>query len=128
MAIGQFSIIESTLREGEQFVGANFSTGQKIDIAQALDAFGVDYIELTSPAASPQSFRDARTIALIFTQPSFNPRARAERDLTLEPPSMHDYEVSIHAPARGATPHVLSQDGVEVREHDARQPACPRGH
>jgi len=63
MAIGEYHIIESTLREGEQFVGANFSTGQKVDIAQALDEFGVEYIELTSPAASPQSFRDCRTIA-----------------------------------------------------------------
>ena len=63
MAIGEFHIIESTLREGEQFVGANFTTGQKVDIAQALDDFGIEYIELTSPAASPQSFRDCRTIA-----------------------------------------------------------------
>ena len=63
MAIRQFSIIESTLREGEQFVGANFTTGQKVDVAQALDEFGIEYIELTSPAASPQSFRDCRTIA-----------------------------------------------------------------
>ena len=63
MPIERFSIIESTLREGEQFVGANFTTGQKVDVAQALDEFGVEYIELTSPAASPQSFRDCRTIA-----------------------------------------------------------------
>ena len=39
-----FKIIESTLREGEQFVGANFTTGQKLEIAQALDEFGVEYI------------------------------------------------------------------------------------
>jgi homocitrate synthase len=63
MAIGEFALIESTLREGEQFVGANFTTGQKVDIAQALDEFGVEYIELTSPAASPQSLRDCKTIA-----------------------------------------------------------------
>jgi len=63
MAIGQFGIIESTLREGEQFVGANFSTAQKIQIAQALDQFGVEYIEVTSPAASPQSYEDCKTIA-----------------------------------------------------------------
>merc|ERR1712072_1263108 len=48
-------IIESTLREGEQFANAYFDTETKIKIAKALDAFGVDYIELTSPAASEQS-------------------------------------------------------------------------
>ncbi len=63
MAIQGFSIIESTLREGEQFVGANFTTEQKIRIAKALDEFGVEYIELTSPAASPQSFEDCKVIA-----------------------------------------------------------------
>lgn len=63
MAISHFHVIESTLREGEQFVGAHFSTAQKIQIAQALDAFGVEYLELTSPAASPQSLEDLRAVA-----------------------------------------------------------------
>lgn len=63
MAIQGFNIIESTLREGEQFVGANFTTEQKVQIACALDEFGVEYIELTSPMASPQSYQDCKTIA-----------------------------------------------------------------
>lgn len=41
--------------EGEQFANAFFDTKTKIAIAKALDAFGVEYIELTSPAASEQS-------------------------------------------------------------------------
>jgi len=63
MSVQAFGIIESTLREGEQFVGANFSTAQKVEIAKALDKFGVEYLELTSPAASPQSQEDCRVIA-----------------------------------------------------------------
>jgi homocitrate synthase len=59
MSLESFNIIESTLREGEQFVGANFTTDDKLRIAEALDEFGVEYIELTSPLASPQSFDDA---------------------------------------------------------------------
>jgi homocitrate synthase len=55
-------IIDSTLREGEQFARGNFRTEDKLAIAQSLDAFGVDYVELTSPAASPQSQRDAERI------------------------------------------------------------------
>ncbi|GMK59977.1 hypothetical protein CspeluHIS016_0901940 [Cutaneotrichosporon spelunceum] len=50
-----WQIIESTLREGEQFINAWYDLETKIKIAKALDAFGVDYIELTSPAASPES-------------------------------------------------------------------------
>ena len=56
-------IIESTLREGEQFVGASFSTEDKIQIAQSLSNFGVEYIELTSPCASPNSLEDCIKIA-----------------------------------------------------------------
>jgi len=58
-------IIDTTLREGEQFARASFRTEDKVEIARALDAFGVDYIEMTSPAASPQSQRDlARVVRL----------------------------------------------------------------
>ncbi len=51
MSLERFSIIESTLREGEQFVNAFFTTEQKVRIATLLDAFGVEYLELTTPAA-----------------------------------------------------------------------------
>ena len=60
--VSNFSIIESTLREGEQFANAFFDTETKVKIAKALDAFGVEYIELTSPASSEQSRRDCELI------------------------------------------------------------------
>ncbi|MFZ1463803.1 MAG: homocitrate synthase [Anaerolineae bacterium] len=65
MPLTNFAIIESTLREGEQFANAFFTTAQKVEIAQALDAFGVEFLELTSPLASPQSLEDCRTIAAL---------------------------------------------------------------
>ncbi|KAG5964219.1 Saccharopine dehydrogenase [Claviceps arundinis] len=57
-----FKIIESTLREGEQFANAFFDTETKIKIATALSDFGVEYIELTSPVASQQSREDCEAI------------------------------------------------------------------
>jgi homocitrate synthase len=42
--VSRFQIIESTLREGEQFANAFFDTEKKIEIAKALDAFGADYV------------------------------------------------------------------------------------
>jgi homocitrate synthase len=63
MSLSNFSIIESTLHEGEQFVNAFFTTEQKVRIAQLLDEFGVEYLELISPCASQQSFDDCRAIA-----------------------------------------------------------------
>jgi homocitrate synthase len=41
-----------------QFANAFFDTETKMKIAQALSDFGVEYIELTSPAASEQSRQD----------------------------------------------------------------------
>ena len=63
MSLDQFAIIESTLREGEQFANAFFTSDEKVEIARLLDAFGVEYLELTSPAASPQSRDDCTRIA-----------------------------------------------------------------
>ncbi len=62
MSLSDFAIIESTLREGEQFAGAHFTTAQKIEIAHALDDFGVEFLELSSPCASEQSDADVRAI------------------------------------------------------------------
>jgi len=61
--LAHFAIIDSTLREGEQFARAHFTTAQKLEIAAALDRFGVDAVEITNPAASPRSFADARLLA-----------------------------------------------------------------
>lgn len=54
--------ILGTLREGEQFANAFFTTENKIKIATMLSEFGVDYIEITSPVSSPQSYEDCKTI------------------------------------------------------------------
>ncbi|CAJ0746479.1 20800_t:CDS:2, partial [Entrophospora sp. SA101] len=50
------------LSRGEQFANAFFDTAKKIEIAKSLDTFGVEYIELTSPAASEQSRQDCQEI------------------------------------------------------------------
>lgn len=44
--LSNFKIIDSTLREGEQFATAFFDTAQKIEIAKALDDFGVEYVRM----------------------------------------------------------------------------------
>lgn len=62
MTKSTWKLIDTTLREGEQFARGSFRTEDKLEIARALDTFGVEYIEVTSPAASPQSARDAAQI------------------------------------------------------------------
>lgn len=46
-------IYDTTLRDGQQTQGVQFSTAEKTRIAQALDGLGVDYIEGGWPGANP---------------------------------------------------------------------------
>jgi len=80
MSLDHFAIIESTLREGEQFANAFFSSDQKVEIAQLLDAFGVEYLELTSPAASPQSRDDCTRIASLGLKAKILTHVRCHMD------------------------------------------------
>jgi homocitrate synthase len=76
----RFALVESTLREGEQFATARFTSPQRMALAEALDAFGVEYLELTSPAASPQSARDLEQIARRGLRARILTHVRCHRD------------------------------------------------
>jgi homocitrate synthase len=80
MPLDQFAIIESTLREGEQFAGANFSQAQKLQIAQKLDDFRVEMIELSSPVSSPQNEADVRAIVKLGLKARILTHIRCNRD------------------------------------------------
>ena len=46
-------LYDTTLRDGQQTQGVQFSVAEKLQIAEALDAIGVDYIEGGWPGANP---------------------------------------------------------------------------
>jgi len=56
-------ICDVTLRDGEQTPGVSFSCEEKVDIAQTLDAIGVEVIEAGFPAVSPNEKQCVKTIA-----------------------------------------------------------------
>ena len=53
MSKDKLYIFDTTLRDGAQTQGVDFSLDDKIKIAQSLDALGVDYIEGGWPGANP---------------------------------------------------------------------------
>jgi homocitrate synthase len=56
------AILDSTLREGEQFAGAFFTHEQRLTIARLLDAIGVSFIEIPSPIISSEAQRIAHAL------------------------------------------------------------------
>lgn len=53
--MNRLTILDTTLREGEQFTGAYFRPEQRLAIAHQLDAIGVGMLEVPSPIASPDT-------------------------------------------------------------------------
>ena len=50
-------LYDTTLRDGQQTQGVQFSTAEKVQIARALDELGIDYIEGGWPGANPPTAR-----------------------------------------------------------------------
>jgi 2-isopropylmalate synthase len=53
MVMDRLSLFDTTLRDGQQTQGVQFSTEEKQQIAAVLDALGLDYIEGGWPGANP---------------------------------------------------------------------------
>ncbi|WP_112309420.1 citramalate synthase [Pseudogemmobacter bohemicus] len=63
-------LFDTTLRDGQQTQGVQFSAGEKVAIARALDQLGVDYIEGGWPGANPTDsdfFREAPATRAVMT-------------------------------------------------------------
>ncbi|MBI5675911.1 MAG: hypothetical protein HZC48_08840 [Nitrospirae bacterium] len=76
----KIEILDTTLREGEQSRGILFTTAQKIKIAEKLDAFGVDYIELGHPVASPSIRKAVAEISSLGLRAQTVAHARAKKE------------------------------------------------
>ena len=50
----RITILDTTLRDGAQGADVSFSVNDKLRIAEALDSFGIDFIEAGNPASNPK--------------------------------------------------------------------------
>lgn len=62
-------IFDTTLRDGEQVPGCQLNTIEKIEVAQALEALGVDVIEAGFPISSPGDFKSVVEISKSISLP-----------------------------------------------------------
>lgn len=84
----KIEIFDTTLRDGAQSEGINFSSSDKLKIVKLLDEFGVDYIEVGWPGANPKDeevfkelkqikLKNAKIVAFGCTR---KPHSHAEKD------------------------------------------------
>ena len=69
--------LDTSLRDGEQTPGVNFSIKEKIAIAKQLEKWGISAIEAGFPAASPYSFTAVQEIAKVLTKTAVTGLARS---------------------------------------------------
>lgn len=75
-------IFDTTLRDGEQVPGCQLNTQEKIIVAQALEALGVDIIEAGFPISSPGDFNSVQEISKAVSNPIICALSRAvEKDI-----------------------------------------------
>lgn len=70
-------IFDTTLRDGEQVPGCQLNTVEKIEVARALEALGVDIIEAGFPVSSPGDFNSVREISKAVSLPTICALTRA---------------------------------------------------
>ena len=66
MTLEKITLFDTTLRDGQQTPGLDFSVEDKIAISKLLDDFGIDYVEGGYPGANPTDtafFAEKRTHA-----------------------------------------------------------------
>src|SRR5947208_1255430 len=89
-------LFDTTLRDGAQTNGVDFTLADKLTIAQMLDAFGLDYIEGGYPGAKPAYEEGARWIVLCDTNGGALPH-EVEEIVTEVVPHVPGDHVGIHA-------------------------------
>lgn len=75
----QIQFFDTTLRDGEQTIGVNFSIEQKVAIAKRLEAWGIDVIEAGFPAASQGDFDAVSAVANALMTTRVTGLARAKK-------------------------------------------------
>ena len=76
----RITILDTTLRDGEQSPGIALSPDEKVEIAHALDALGVDVIEAGFAVSSPGDFEGVRAVAAAVSRPTVASLSRTRHE------------------------------------------------
>lgn len=104
-------IFDTTLRDGEQVPGCKLNTKEKIELALALEALGVDIIEAGFPISSPGDFESVSEIAKIIKNATVCGLSRAvEKDIEVAGLALkHAKRKRIHTGIGTSDSHIISK-------------------
>jgi 2-isopropylmalate synthase len=104
-------IFDTTLRDGEQVPGCKLNTKEKIELALALEALGVDIIEAGFPISSPGDFESVSEISKIITNATVCGLSRAvEKDIEVAGMALkHAKRGRIHTGIGTSDSHIRSK-------------------
>jgi len=103
MPNNRVQIFDTTLRDGEQVPGCQLNTDEKIEVALALEALGVDVMEVGFPISSPGDFYSVNKIAQIIKNTTVCALSRAVQK---------DIEVAAEALQGAARPRIHTGIGT----------------
>jgi 2-isopropylmalate synthase len=113
----RISIFDTTLRDGEQAPGNAMQPEQKLDIALAMEAVGVDVIETGFPSSSPSDLKATRLIAESVTSARIATLNRAVREdvrMAVDAGGTERHHVQIMA--TGSEIHLTHKRGISQAE------------
>src|SRR5262249_7065495 len=115
----RITILDTTLRDGEQSPGIALSPDEKVEIAQALDALGVDVIEAGFAVSSPGDFDGVRAVAAAGSRPTVASLARTrpeDLDAAVEALAVASGRTRVHIVLATSPIHMEFKLGLEPEE------------
>ena len=115
----RITILDTTLRDGEQSPGIALSPDEKVEIAHALDALGVDVIEAGFAVSSPGDFEGVRAVAAAVIRPTVASLSRTRHedlDAAVEALAVAQGRTRVHIVLATSPIHMEFKLGLEPAE------------
>ena len=108
-------IFDTTLRDGEQVPGCQLNTVEKIQVAKALEALGVDVIEAGFPISSPGDFNSVIEISKAVTWPTICALTRAvQKDIDVAVDALKFANINVFTPVSVLLIRTLNINSIRI--------------
>lgn len=109
----RISFVDTTLRDGEQAPANAMQPEEKLELAQRIEALGVDCVEAAFPASSPKDFEATRLISQTLKRARFATFSRTSRkdvEIAVQAGGIANHEVQMVA--TGSDIHLEHKRGI----------------